>query len=356
MKALPDELREADARYHALLASIRFSRHLNPANAQEARVAFEGGREAPPFEYHPTPWADDAIATLDGLRIPREHPLGVELAAAVAETRQLTVALRHRRAEDFEALATLCDWWPEDHVEEDVLPARPGPLAYSAEDMFHTLAEALGARGLSAWEVRWDPVMASRVLVDASKREVRVNPAARFRAEDLVGLVAHEIDVHVARGAAGEAQPLKLFSTGLARAGLAEEGLAILAEERAGTLSASFVTRQALVAGAIRRARDVGFRELYDWLASQGGAGSAWGIALRVKRGLGRPEAPGVFAKDAVYLRGWRGVRAYLAQGGELAALYVGKVGLHHPVGDWIAEGWVRPGEVPAFWASPAPG
>src|SRR5688572_9485419 len=124
--ALPDELLEADARYHALLASIRFSRHLNPANVMEARVAYERGAQVPPFEYLPTPWAEDALAALDALRCPSECPLGVELAAAVAETRALTVCLRDRRAADFEALATLCDWWPDDVDEEDVLPPLGG--------------------------------------------------------------------------------------------------------------------------------------------------------------------------------------------------------------------------------------
>jgi hypothetical protein len=30
--------------------------------------------------------------------------------------------------------------------------------------------------------------------------------------------------------------------------------------------------------------------------------------------------------------------------------LYVGKVGVQHPVQEWLAEGWVRLGTVPPLW------
>ena len=73
-------------------------------------------------------------------------------------------------------------------------------------------------------------------------------------------------------------------------------------------------------------------------------------MALRVKRGLADPGGPGAYAKDGVYLSGWRRVRAWLADGGDIGLLYVGKVGLEHPVADWLARGWVRTGPVPKLW------
>lgn len=352
--SLPAELLESDARLHALHAAIPFSRYLNPVNIPEAREAFTRGAEAPPFRYAPADWAADALDALDRLRVPALHPLGAELGAVAAETRALILALRDRTRERFDALAELCDWLPEP-AEALGEPAPRGPLwaEIPVEDLQAALREALAARGLRAWEVVWDPVMASRVLVDSVRRQVRVNPAARFRDSDRIGLVAHEIDVHVTRGENGRDQPLHLFSTGLARSLGTEEGLAILAEERVGTLSASFLPRQALVAEAVLAAGELGFRGLYEWLQPRAGGLGAWQIALRVKRGLGEPAAPGVYAKDTVYLRGFRRVRGWLAAGGDMSALYVGKVGVDHPVGDWLAAGWVRPRSVPAIWLNP---
>lgn len=350
---LPEEIVHADARLHAVHAAIRFSAHLNPENIAEARAAFFDGAEAPPFVYARTDWAPDARAALDALVLPTSHPLGREVSAAIAETRALVLALEHREAEPFEALAALCDWLPDDDDPDEVPPPPPaGPAVgeIGADRMLATLRDALRARDLDGWEVGWDPVLASRVLVDATRRAVRVNPAARFRDTDRAGLVAHEIDVHATRGRNGEAQPLRIFSSGLARALLTEEGLAIVAEERVRALSPGFVSRQSLLIRAVRLARTHGFRDLYDALLPHTGRGGAWQIALRVKRGLARPDLPGVYAKDTVYLRGYRRVRAWLDAGGDLRRLYVGKVGVHHPVDAWIRAGWVRPGGVPDMW------
>jgi hypothetical protein len=203
--------------------------------------------------------------------------------------------------------------------------------------------------------VVWEPVLSSRVLVEAARRTIRLNPAARFRRSDEAGLIAHEIDVHVTRGENGAAQPLRMFGTGLARSLGTEEGLAILAEERVGTLSASFLPRQAVVSEAVRQAGALGFRALYELLREQVGSLGAWQIALRVKRGLARPGEPGVYAKDTVYLSGYRLVRDWVAAGGRIADLYVGKVGIEHPVGEWRAAGWVRDGRVPALWTVSPP-
>lgn len=354
---LPDEIVQADTRLHDVHAAIRFSQHLNPQNIAEARAAFFAGEEAPPFVYAPADWAPEARESLDRLVLPRSHPLGLEVAAAIAETRALVVALEHRDADAFLELAALCDWLPDDD-DPDEVPATPpaGPVVgeIAADRMLATFRDALRRRGLDDWEVAWDPVLASRVLVDAARRAVRVNPAARFRDTDRAGLVAHEIDVHATRGSNGEAQPLHIFATGLARSLLTEEGLAIVAEERVRALSPGFVSRQALMIRAVRLARIMGFRDLYEALVPVAGRGGAWQIALRVKRGLGAPGAPGVYAKDTVYLRGYRRVRAWLDAGGDLGLLYVGKVGVHHPVGAWIRAGWVVPGEVPGMWARAA--
>ncbi len=355
--ALPDELIAADRALDALLSRISFSRHLNPENVAIARATFLDGALSPPFRYAPTPWADDAIAELTAQRVPTSHPFGPLLARAIGDTIALIVALRDRTAEAFDALAQRADWYPSAADALASLPATAGPAAVGsvdAEEMFEVLTRALRDRALTAWRVERDAVMSARVLVDSAKRVVRLNPTSRFRKADVVSLVAHEIDVHVVRAANGSDQPLRLFGNGLPGSLLTEEGLAIAAEERMGTLPTTFLPRQALVLRAVDRARHMGFRDLYESVAAESSEGFAWQVCLRVKRGLADPGAPGVYAKDTAYYRGYRVVRAWLDAGGPMEHLYVGKVGTEHPVTEWLAEGWIRSGPVPEMWRNAA--
>ncbi len=355
---LPHELLDADAALHEVHARVRFSMFLNPVNVPAARDAFLAGAAAPPFTYAPAIWADDTLGALRRLRVPREHPLGEVVAAVVTDTTLLVKALRDRTADAFDALTRRHRWRSEPLSEEDLdgLPEAPSDedaRAIPHARMSLALEQALRARGLDAWSVVEDPAMSARVLVDATHAEVRVAPHARFCHRDLRGLVAHEIDVHVARAHNGARQPLRLFATGLHGAGFVEEGLAMMAEARVGTLTRRTLRLQGHVARAVHLAREVGFRDLYEALAQDLPASSAWSIALRVKRGLADPAAPGAYAKDVVYLEGYRRVRAHLRDDEELPrlrALYVGKVGIDDAVDDWAAQGWLTPATLPPLW------
>ncbi len=193
--------------------------------------------------------------------------------------------------------------------------------------------------------------MAARVLVDSAKKLLRLHPDASFHPRDLRRLVVHEIDVHVIRGENGARQALRCFETGLPGSLLTEEGLAIVAEEVAGVSTPGVLSRQREVLKAVDHARRAGIDEVYKVLSYSVGAPTAWGIALRIKRGLADPDAPGVYAKDTVYLRGRIRVRAWLDAGGDIGDLYVGKVGLDDPIAEWREQGWVSERPVPALWS-----
>ena len=353
--SIPAPVLAADRVHHEVLQRVVFSRHLNPINEAAARQAFERGAEAPPFEYNPVPESDALLDTLASAAPPVEHPAGALVARCLEETALLLRALTERSAACFHALAEVADWFPTAADLERTLPdAEPDRdrADVRAELMIAVLQDALLSRGLSDWRVETDTVMAARVLVDSARHVVRVHPGARFRMRDLTRLVAHEIDVHAQRGANGAGQALRCFETGLPGALTTEEGLALVAEERVGAASPGVLPRQKLVCEAILIAREAGFREVYTWLKERAGPDLAWGVALRVKRGLAHPGQPGVYAKDSVYLRGRMLVHQWLQSGGPVANLYVGKVSVHDPMQEWIAQGWVAPRSVPALWIS----
>ena len=351
---IPEPILRADRAHHVLLQEVSFSQHLNPTNGREAREAFLRGAAAPPFEYAPLAQADDLLARLDAADPPRDHPAGALIGRCIDGTRLLVLALRDRTEARFDALALAADWYPEPEslaLSLEDAPAERFAASIPAPVLIARLREALDERSLSAWRVVEDPVMAARVLVDGAKKLLRVHPQARFRPNDLSRLVVHEIDVHAWRAANGERQRLRCFETGLPGSLQTEEGLALVAEEEAGVSSPGVLYRQLWVLRAIEHGRQAGFRAVYERLTEAVGPDLAWGISLRIKRGLGRPGEPGVYAKDSVYLRGRMAVRAWLDAGGAIDRLYVGKVGLFDPVEEWISQGWVSPGPVPALWS-----
>ena len=101
-----------------------------------------------------------------------------------------------------------------------------------------------------------------------------------------------------------------------------QEGLAILAEYLAGGLSRP---RLRLLAGRVIAVQSIyqgadfieTFRILHDQYGF--GQGAAFDIAMRVYRGGG-------YTKDAVYLRGLKKLLSYIAQGGDLELLLIGKI------------------------------
>jgi hypothetical protein len=347
----------ADQRHHEILQRIPFSQHLNPINSYEARRAFHSGMHSPPFMYNPLTQADALLWELDLIRPPTDHPAGKLVARILDGTALLVRALRDRSAEAFHALATHSGWYPDQALLslEFPTPAVDTELSTQpASAMIQELEAALVARGLRGWRVEQDTVMAARVLVDSAKHLLRVNPVARFKQRDLRRLIAHEIDVHVMRAHNGQRQVLKCFSTGLPGSLATEEGLALVAEEQVGAASPGVLCRQVAVVRSIDKARSVGFRELYNDIAERYSPGLAWGICLRIKRGLAEPSLPGVYAKDSVYLRGRMRVHRWLSDGNDVRDLYVGKVGLDDPVTEWLVQGWLEPGIVPSLWRQPA--
>ncbi len=342
---LPASVLDADQALHGLYERVHFFRHLNPVNAPEARMAFRRGNPVPPFTYRPATWADRELAMLDGLQLPSDHPFGVLLSKAVQGARLFILALRDRSPQAFDDLARFNGWYPS---AEELSAARAEPFGrdlapstLGAQSMIRALRAALAERGLVGWRVDLDTIMSARVLVDGAKREIKVRPSASFRKQDVPRLVAHEIEVHATRASNGSRQGLRVFSTGLPGSLATEEGLALYAEELAQASSPGTAWRQGVVLQAVEWAKEMGFYELHQRIAREADPGLAWGISERLKRGLADPGAPGVYAKDAVYYQGYRRVKLWVSEGGDLRHLYVGKVGVADPVGQWLEEGLV---------------
>jgi uncharacterized protein (TIGR02421 family) len=146
-------------------------------------------------------------------------------------------------------------------------------------------------------------------------------PASRVEA-----LIQHEVGTHVLTYHNGRVQPLRHLYAGLAGYDALQEGLAVLSEYLVGGLSRP---RLRLLAGRVIAAAHLidgaTFVETFRELDHTHGftQRTAFVITMRTFRGGG-------LTKDVVYLRGLQQILDYLANGGQLKPLFVGKIGTQH--------------------------
>ena len=154
-------------------------------------------------------------------------------------------------------------------------------------------------------------------------------------------LIAHEVGVHVLTRYNGGRQPLRLFESGFAHYDVLQEGLATFCEYLAGNLPASRL--RVLAARVVAADLVVGHQPIeaiFGVLHDEFELNAEWAfeVAVRAKRGGG-------LTKDAVYLAGLRDVLAWLADGGDISQLFLGKYSLRqrHLVAELLDERLLSP-------------
>ncbi len=175
------------------------------------------------------------------------------------------------------------------------------------------------------WKVRLSPML-SKMKVSPVRQTLYIASDARFTRQEVERLKVHEIGVHIIR-AQHQALldfPLKELFNPIE----VEEGLAYKMEEMHGVLSSEQEHIYAARLIAVAKGR-VGFPELFSLVRGYGfSPEDAFTITARAKRGILDTAQPGGLTRDHVYLSGKLAVEKYLAGGGTLEALFVGKAGL----------------------------
>jgi uncharacterized protein (TIGR02421 family) len=162
--------------------------------------------------------------------------------------------------------------------------------------------------------------------LQVSRGNLLIDERISLDPERVEALVQHEVGTHIVTYFNGAAQPLRQLAAGLAEYDEFQEGLGILAEYLVDGLTP---TRMRVLAARVVAARAVEggaeFVETFRLLVDDYGftAGSAFDIATRAHEGGGH-------TRDVIYLRGFIGLQKYLAEGGELEPLYIGKIARKH--------------------------
>ncbi|MEQ5788541.1 DUF1704 domain-containing protein [Erythrobacter sp. NFXS35] len=197
-----------------------------------------------------------------------------------------------------------------------------------------------------ACEVILDPHPGVSLYVSAGNLHIASDYATPTSRID--PLIQHEIGTHAISRHNGRRQPLKVLAGGLADYDELQEGLAVLAEYLAGYFPAERLrTLAARVIAADMAVREAMGPEIFACLVEEHAIphDTAFDTALRAKRGGG-------LTKDALYLKGLAELLAYLARGGDLEVLMLGKFALKHlhTIEQLLAEGVLVPPEIlPSF-------
>lgn len=181
------------------------------------------------------------------------------------------------------------------------------------------------------WRVLETTRQAARVAVDPKSKTIAVRKGSMFTKQELLSLLAHEIETHVFRAENGARQPFRLLHQGTAGYITTEEGLAIFNEREVirKTKSPYHDQRLWLRVVAVDLALRCSFRHTFLALLKFGiSPERAWETTLRVKRGLTITAKPGAFTRDYLYLKGYEMIKRYQKKKLKLASLYIGKVGV----------------------------
>ncbi|QIL01589.1 DUF1704 domain-containing protein [Sphingomonas sinipercae] len=346
--------RKADRQLDRIARSFDFLLSVSPIDTAKAldRFIAEGEQKPPRFHYRPLT-VDPDIAKRDLYAIDfrqLEDPL---LEQLLGEKRheldsQLTM-LATRNTPAFHAASVFQYGTVARELLDDahaILAAetrrRPAGDAVGAMELAHAIDE------LSARYRQVDPSFAPDIQVRDDVAGLMVSGPKIFIGSDSVvpaqrvnALLAHEVSIHLLTHFNGAAQGLTIFRTGLAGYEGIQEGLGVFAEWATGGLtSARLRLLAARVVAVDALQQGAGFIEVYRLLNRDHGFSrrGAFGIAARIFRSGG-------FAKDAIYLRGFRAVLALVAAGKPLAPFWLGKIAEAHvpAIEELLQRGLVQP-------------
>lgn len=313
---------------------------IKPQNLrQEWKRAEEDISYNPVFRYRPIGAdLDEWEARLEALS-PDDSPMGILLRKKRGELLQRISLLRHRGdARRFtEASASLFGLPTSDLITSATLQLRQRtacdmqPLAKEMQTAVQVAAvfeQVLASYGLHDWQVHVRERMVARCTVGGKGVYLRAD--ALFSQPNIDALIAHEIETHVLTAENGAHQPYALFRRGCAQYLDTQEGLAIYSQNRIlpPHHDKRFGAARNILAAAF--ALDHSFTDTRRYLHEELNYSREKSLskAIELKRGLTQTAEPGAFTKAIVYFRGLQAVEQYIASGGSIEQLYLGKIAL----------------------------
>lgn len=342
-QAIVDAVWEVDEHLDEVAKSFDFLLQVTPVNGEYAWQEFRRQKfqRTPTFLYRPLP-ADPVVLKRRLFATPIEQVEDPALSQLFRE-KQLELDRQIGLLQEVNTPNFVHGSIPLFGVENDELlpmakrlleelPARArddSKGGYLTAHEFASLAEEEFAYYRKQWpefnaqvQVRSDIV--SGLMV--SHGSLLVSSNCQVPRERAMALLQHEVGTHVLTYHNGRSQPFRQLATGLAGYETLQEGIAVLAEYLVGGLSRPrlrLLAARVVASNMMRQGAD--FVETFRVLVEEYEftQRTAFTVTMRIYRGGG-------LTKDAVYLRGLCEVLEYLASGGRIEPLLVGKISLPH--------------------------
>jgi alpha-L-glutamate ligase-like protein/uncharacterized protein (TIGR02421 family) len=180
--------------------------------------------------------------------------------------------------------------------------------------------------GLDHWKVKIKEGIVANCIAGKNNR-LFVKKDAMFTKEHIASLITHEIETHIITAENGKTQPYQIFNRGLGYYLKTQEGLAVYNVEKNNNIKFSKSVRAHTNVMAIYLGQKLGFKDIYHYLRELNvPEKDAFTSTLKAKRGLTNTGSAGVFTKDFVYMQGYKQIKQYLQDGGDIKNLYIGKM------------------------------
>lgn len=337
-----DAARSADAKLNRICAGFDFLMAVSPINGRQAQVDFiaSGCETAPQFRYRPLTIDPDEAKralfridlkkiedpTLEDLFSEKRHEIDHQLTMLSCRN---TERFRYASLMLYEPVSTALLDSALQVLDLDATTARSRgrkpadchAVAAAAMDMAARYRAKDNAFDVTV-DIRDD--VTAGMLVSGNRlyisRDISV-PAHRLQP-----LLQHEVGIHLLTYINGSKQGLTVFKRGLAGYEGVQEGLGVFAEWAVGGLTRARLRLIAARVVAVHAMTDgASFIEVFRLLHRTHGftARGAFNISTRVFRSGG-------FAKDAIYLRGFKTIMDLIAAGKSLEPYWYGKIAPRH--------------------------
>ncbi|WP_045956880.1 flavohemoglobin expression-modulating QEGLA motif protein [Vibrio galatheae] len=340
---------QLDKALYRLAHKIETLKYVNPTNLNAERRRFDAApnRYKPNYRYRQLPIQANEFKyqlyrlPIDNISDPDMRQLysdmvnklgeKVDLLTSVGQDTFLYNSLRYHGRPSEEAIKNA-----EFLLYAKTLAEEQGDIL-SAEQAIEQMKKAA-----QRWEMKCKITpansLAARAMVTSNPPTLFVNSKVSFCQSEIERLIQHELGVHMATTFNAKMQPLKVFRLGLPGSTVTQEGMAIMAEYKAGFMSHErlkvLATRVLAVDSMLK---EQNFYMTYSYLIDELGVDkeSAFTTTTRVYRGGG-------FTKDHLYLAGFIEMLA-LSQKRSLDNLLIGKCSYRYIglIDELVERGWL---------------